>query len=220
MTNTIKNLDNSTSRSSEHLLRHLKTHGACSTAQLAKVLMVTSEAVRQQMAKLVEQSLVDSVVSRSGVGRPKQLWQLTDSGHARFPDTHAQLTVQIIDSVTQLFGQEAIDQVIELRSSQQLAEYQAQLASASSLAERVRRLADARNAEGYMARVESDGDDFLLIEDHCPICAAATKCQGFCKSELSQFQMLMQGWGQVAREEHLLRGGRRCVYRIGKVTGQ
>ncbi|WP_248749193.1 metalloregulator ArsR/SmtB family transcription factor [Pseudomonas sp. MWU15-20650] len=220
MTNTIKNLDNSTSRSSEHLLRHLKTHGACSTAQLAKVLMVTSEAVRQQMAKLVEQSLVDSVVSRCGVGRPKQLWQLTDSGHARFPDTHAQLTVHIIDSVTQLFGQEAIDQVIELRSSQQLAEYQAQLASASSLAERVRRLADARNAEGYMARVESDGDDFLLIEDHCPICAAATKCQGFCKSELSQFQMLMQGWGQVEREEHLLRGGRRCVYRIGKVTGQ
>ncbi|WP_419793739.1 transcriptional regulator [Pseudomonas palleroniana] len=218
MTYANKSLDNSTSRSSEHLLRHLKTHGTCSTADLSKVLGVTSEAVRQQMVKLVEQGLVDSVVARSGVGRPKQLWQLTDSGHARFPDTHAQLTVQIIESVTQLFGQVGIDQVIELRSSQQLAEYQAQLASASSLAERVKRLADARDAEGYMARVESDGDDFLLIEDHCPICAAATKCQGFCASELSQFQMLMQGWGQVTREEHLLRGGRRCVYRIRKLA--
>ncbi|AZE45729.1 Transcriptional regulator, DeoR family [Pseudomonas chlororaphis] len=213
-----ENFENSAQRSSEQLMRHLKTYGACSTASLSKVLNVTSEAVRQQMAKLVEQGLVDSVVSRSGVGRPKQLWQLTTAGHARFPDTHAQLTVQIIHSVAHLFGQTGINQIIEHRGTQQLAEYQAQLASASSLVERVMRLADARDAEGYMARVESDGDDFLLIEDHCPICAAATKCQGFCASELSQFQMLMQGWGQVTREEHLLHGARRCVYRIRKVA--
>ncbi|MHC8372810.1 helix-turn-helix transcriptional regulator [Pseudomonas sp. MDT1-85] len=220
MTYARKCSENTASRSSEHLLRYLKTHGACSTAGMSKVLGLTSEAVRQQMARLVEQGMVDSVVSRSGVGRPKQLWRLTTAGHARFPDTHAQLTVQIIHSVEHLFGQGGINQIIEHRGTQQLAEYQAQLASANSLAERVMRLADARDAEGYMARVERDGDDFLLIEDHCPICAAATKCQGFCTSELAQFQMLMQGWGQVTREEHLLRGGRRCVYRICTVAAE
>ncbi|WP_415868250.1 helix-turn-helix transcriptional regulator, partial [Burkholderia ubonensis] len=88
------------------------------------------------------------------------------------------------------------------------------MASARSLAERVERLAEIRSAEGYMARVERDGPDFLLIEDHCPICAAATACQGFCASELEQFQVLMQGLAQVSREAHLLQDGQRCVYRL------
>ncbi len=30
-----------------------------------------------------------------------------------------------------------------------------------------------------MARLEADGDDWLLIEDHRSICVAAEACQGF-----------------------------------------
>lgn len=67
-----------------------------------------------------------------------------------------------------------------------------------------------------MARVERDGADFLFIEDHCPICAAAKSCQRFCASELEQFQLLLKGVGEISREEHLLSAGRRCVYRVKK----
>jgi predicted ArsR family transcriptional regulator len=42
------------------------------------------------------------------------------------------------------------------------------------LASRVALLADIRSEEGYVARIERNGPDFLLIEDHCPICAAAS----------------------------------------------
>ena len=66
----------------------------------------------------------------------------------------------------------------------------------------------------HILGMERDGDDFLFIEDHCPICAAATACQGFCAAELAQFQALMQGWAHITREEHLLQGARRCVYRL------
>ncbi|RQS16004.1 transcriptional regulator [Burkholderia sp. Bp9002] len=205
------------SRSADQLLMRLKTHASCSTANLAQALGTTTEAVRQQIAKLVEQGLVEGVVSRAGVGRPKQLWQLTAAGHARFPDTHAQLTVQLIKSISEVFGQDGVARMIEHRGMQQLTDYRAQLASARSLAERVERLAEIRTAEGYMARVERDGPDFLLIEDHCPICAAATACQGFCASELEQFQALMDGLAHVSREEHVLREGRRCAYRLRSV---
>ena len=43
--------------------------------------------------------------------------------------------------------------------------------------------------KGYMARLEK-GDDgsLLLVEDHCPICAAAIACQGLCRSELDIFR--------------------------------
>lgn len=38
-----------------------------------------------------------------------------------------------------------------------------------------------------MAACEVHNDRFLLIENHCPICAAATACQTFCHSALAGF---------------------------------
>lgn len=32
---------------------------------------------------------------------------------------------------------------------------------------------------------------FLLIENHCPICAAATACTGLCEQELTIFQSVL-----------------------------
>ncbi len=65
-----------------------------------------------------------------------------------------------------------------------------------------------------MARLEQDGEDWLLIEDHCPICAAAQTCQGFCRAELRIFQEVIGTQATVTREEHLLSNARRCVYRV------
>src|SRR3546814_17217731 len=45
----------------------------------------------------------------------------------------------------------------------------------------------SRNAESDMAVCEVRNDRFLLIENHCPICAAATACQTFCHSALAGF---------------------------------
>ncbi|HEX7689026.1 MAG TPA: transcriptional regulator, partial [Burkholderiaceae bacterium] len=81
-------------------------------------------------------------------------------------------------------------------------------------AARVRRLAELRAAEGYMARAEKHGRDWLLIEDHCPICAAATACQGFCRSELALMQRSLGDRVRVERVEHVLAGARRCAYRV------
>jgi hypothetical protein len=87
--------------------------------------------------------------------------------------------------------------------------------SESDVARKLTALADIRSAEGYMARLETLADkDFLLVEDHCPICAAAISCQGFCSIELQVFRNLLgPGW-HVDREDHLLTGARRCAYRI------
>ena len=55
---------------------------------------------------------------------------------------------------------------------------------------------------------------FLLVENHCPICAAARACQGFCRSELEIFHRVLGPGCAVERLEHILAGSRRCAYRI------
>ena len=58
---------------------------------------------------------------------------------------------------------------------------------------------------------EEDGS-LMLVENHCPICAAATACAGFCRSELETFRSVLSA--KVERSEHILLGARRCAYRI------
>jgi predicted ArsR family transcriptional regulator len=75
-------------------------------------------------------------------------------------------------------------------------------------------LAEIRAREGYMAGWQKDGKGFLLLENHCPICAAARACQGFCRSELDLFRHVLGPDVAVERVEHILLGARRCAYRI------
>jgi predicted ArsR family transcriptional regulator len=196
------------------MLFFVKTKGPVSTAALAQAFDLTPEAARQQVQKLVSAGLIEGVQEEiSGVGRPRQNWSLTDAGNRKFPDTHAQLTVQLIGSIRQLFGEDGLDRLIAQRETDSRALYD-QARTGRNLPERLRRLAALRTGEGYMARVERDGRDWLLIEDHCPICAAASACQGFCRSELRIFQEVVGDNVAINREQHILAGATRCVYRI------
>lgn len=215
MTATSRDPDHPAAASAaERMLLQVKTRGPVSIAQLAQLLDMTPEAARQQVHKLLAAGLVaGQQEAAAGVGRPRQNWVLTEAGHRRFPDTHAQLTVQLIGSIRQLFGEDGLDRLIGQREADARALY-AQTCTGKTLARRLEQLAAARSREGYMARLERDGSDWLLLEDHCPICAAARSCQGFCRSELQLFQEIVGPHARVTREQHLLAGAARCVYRI------
>ncbi|MDW5500902.1 metalloregulator ArsR/SmtB family transcription factor [Pseudomonas lundensis] len=198
---------------SDRLLTLLKTRGPQQASDAGKVLGTTGEAARQQFVKLAKDGLVEAVAETRGVGRPVQLWHLTAAGNARFPDTHSELTVQLLRTVRDKLGEQAIELLIDTREQETRINYKQAMIGASSLQERVERLAAIRCREGYMAesQLQEDGS-FLLVENHCPICAAATVCQGFCRAELSIFTEVLQA--QVERSEHILAGARRCAYRI------
>lgn len=74
-------------------------------------------------------------------------------------------------------------------------------------------LAVLRRDEGYMAEWRKDEQGLWLIENNCPICAAASACNGLCDGELELFRELL-GEVEVLREEHIIAGARRCVYRM------
>ncbi len=67
-----------------------------------------------------------------------------------------------------------------------------------------------------MAEWRVKGDSYLLIENHCPICAAATACQGLCRAELELFREALGAEATVIRVDHILAGARRCAYRIAR----
>lgn len=199
----------------DRILFLLKTRGPQTAQQLADLLKLTSMGTRRQLEAWRDAGMITSEDRSEKVGRPARYWRLSEAGHARFPDRHSELTVHMIADVRRLFGQSGLDQLIAAREAHSEARYRTELESTKKLADRIAKLAEARTDEGYMASVTlAEDGSFLLAEDHCPICAAATECQGFCRSELAVFQRSLGKQCEVTRVEHLLAGGRRCVYQI------
>jgi predicted ArsR family transcriptional regulator len=197
------------------ILFQLKSLGEAQAETLARRLRISVQAVRQRLERLLAENLVAYSDRTHGRGRPRRLWSLARSAAALFPDTHAQLTVDLIGTIRSELGEAALAQLLERRREQITTAYRKRLDREPDIAKKLTALADMRSAEGYMARLEMQPDEgFLLVEDHCPICAAAMICQGFCSIELAIFQDLIgPGW-RIERQDHVLTGARRCTYRI------
>lgn len=197
------------------ILLCLKLSGPQTAAAMGAQISTTGEAVRQQLVRLNEEGLVSSFNVSQGVGRPSLFWQLTEAGHQHFPDRHADLAVQLLQSIRTVLGDEAMHQLMQQREHEMRRTYQARL-DGLSLQARIEELVRLRSAEGYMAESQSTPDgDWLLSENHCPICRAAENCQALCQMELALFRDALGDRVVVERQEHILAGDRRCSYRIG-----
>ncbi|SHM24813.1 transcriptional regulator [Roseibium suaedae] len=201
-------------RTRTRLLHALKLSGPQTAAELASAQSVTPVAVRQHLDGLLADGLVLFEDVKGTVGRPKRQWSLTEAGHRQFPDNHSGLILNLLDGLKEIYGESGVEQLISHREQSSRRTYGEALRGKETLKERLEALAELRSREGYMASVEQQGNGFLLIENHCSICAAATACQGFCRSEMRLFQDVLGEGVSLSREEHLLSGGRRCVYRI------
>ena len=211
------------SKSQQRILQQLKSRGPQSVKILANQLSMTTMGVRQHLAELQHEDLVEQTGEEKQTrGRPVHLWKLSAKGHDQFPDSHAQVTVELIESIRQTFGENSLDQIIERRNERILQQYREQMPEPDTdLGQRIQKLAELRTAEGYMSEVRLLPDDgWLLVENHCPICAAAKTCQQFCQAELELFQHLLGEQTQVERVDHLLAGARRCAYRINATENQ
>ena len=203
------------SKTRRAITKLLKTEGPIDSAQLAERLGLTAMAIRQHLYVLQREGLVTAEERPVPIGRPAKFWRLTREADQLFPEAYAELSVALIDSVKDAFGDEGLERVLTSRCARQRTDYAKRIKAGDSIERKLRELAKVRSEEGYMAEIKKEGDgSFLLVENHCPICAAANACQGFCSTELELFRSVLGPKISVERVEHIIKGDHRCVYRI------
>lgn len=205
----------------DRVLWLLKMNGPQTAAALAKELEITSMAVRQQLASLQEDGLVESSRAErppGQAGRPAHVWQLTQRAGERFPDSHAGLAVEVLEAVKEAFGKKGLDRLTAQRTRKQIESYRARMPRRASVEQRVAALTKIRCEDGFFAQFQRGVDGALeLIENHCSIQRAAQTCPALCDGELCLFEAVLREDVLVERVEHLLAGDRRCTYRIEPV---
>lgn len=187
------------------LLDLLKLHGPSNVPALADLLDVNRTAVRQQLAVLQREGLVEMRVERRKVGRPTHLWATTAKAEALFPQAYGPLALSLLQQVRALDGEAKVEKLFARRCRELAAEYRRRLAG-KPLREKLAELARIRDEAGYMARA----DGTSLTEHHCPIAAIAREFPVVCKYEKLLFQAVLGT--KLDRTEHLAGGGRACTY--------
>ncbi|MGJ3438105.1 helix-turn-helix transcriptional regulator [Serratia sp. Je.1.23.a] len=198
----------------ELILLQLKTLGPHSAKMLAEHLDITPMGIRQHLQSLEKRELVCYEEARTKVGRPTRYWSLTHEGHRRFADGHDTLATTLLDSAHQLFGTEAVEQLLSAREEKLYQRYAEELSEETCHQAKLARLVRLRQQDGYMAELLEHPEGTLLVENHCPIGVAATACSSLCNSELQLFHRLFGHGYRIERTAHAISGSRHCAYLI------
>lgn len=194
----------------------LKTEGPRAAARIAERLGVTTIAVRQHLAVLGKEQLVDFTDDRSKMGRPARIWRLTPQGHGRFGDGYADLAVGILQAIEGVFGTGGVERLTAERTRQQISSYRAKMPGDHALLDdRLAVLVRLRGEEGFMAESRRNRDGtFELVERHCAVATAAHAFPRLCHAELLLFRAVLGRGVAVARCQHMLGGDRCCTYSV------
>lgn len=200
----------------QEILGLLRRRGPMTAAELSDTLGIGAVGVRQHLALLERDNLVRPAGVRRGVGRPSNLYALTEAAEELFPKRYDRLALDALAFVESYGGSAALDQLFSARQQQLAAQYAPRLAGKSP-AEQVAELAAILNEQGYMCEWQQLPDGtFMLIEHNCPVDCVAQSYHQACVHELTLYESLLGV--PLVREEALTEGGTCCRYRIGRPT--
>jgi predicted ArsR family transcriptional regulator len=194
------------------ILTLLKEKGELTADELAEYLGISSVAVRRHLTKLESDQLVKYEEIQRGMGRPSFVYQLGEAAANFFPRRYEELASTVLETISELYGVEAIDAIFRVRSEYLIKTYRHRV-NGTSLDKRLDQLTQLREADGYMSSWETNGDGtFVLREANCPIIHVAEGCDSACSYDKSLLETLLDA--EVVRTGHLVRGDGACTYQV------
>ncbi|MCM3040409.1 transcriptional regulator [Paenibacillus motobuensis] len=198
----------------ERILHMMKTAGPLSAKEVTNELQITEMAVRRHLGSMERDGLIESKMIRQTMGRPTAVYGLTETAEGMFPKSYHNLTLDLLNALAEETGEDMVNQLFERRKEKLTGRYESEM-QGKDFNEKVRRLAEIQNENGYMTECTAQEDgSFVLKEHNCPISKIADQYNHACDCELKLFETLLDT--KVERTECLVQQGKRCVYVIHK----
>ena len=153
------------------VLEELKLSGGLPVGDLAKQVDASYMAVKQHCEDLKKLGYLDrSRVPRTVVGRPEIFYSLSAKADALFPEAGLGFTLNLLDELKSLLGENAPDKLFFQHFQKQHEKWLPHFSNGQSLPEKVTKLAALREKEGCHVRCQVDSGDHVLIEEfHNPL---------------------------------------------------
>ncbi|WP_456275981.1 helix-turn-helix transcriptional regulator [Bacillus sp. AK128] len=174
------------------ILDMLKTEVSMTVNQLTSRLNITHMAVRKHLDILEKDDLIKSDEVKQPMGRPLQVYSLTDKGEGSFPRNYEGMTLEFLHDIQEIHGDQSIQLLFEKRENRLTEEYKNRLPKAS-FSEKLVEMTNIQNEKGYMAKLNQiDDHSFELVEYNCPIFSVAKEFKIACRCETNMFKNVLE----------------------------
>ncbi|MCC2684207.1 MAG: putative transcriptional regulator [Paenibacillaceae bacterium] len=198
----------------QSILFALKNKGPATIFELSGELSMTREAVRLQLMQLEGEGWVEKQTRRetgSSGGRPSMVYSITPKGEYLFPKHYDTLTVEVIDTVADRLGPEALREILAAMADSRVREWEPRLRGLD-LDKRIEALKDIYLSEDAYMDVEKTKDGLCLIERNCPFFHVASRRPALCSVTVAVLTRLF-GY-RVERVKKFQDGDGRCAFHI------
>lgn len=201
------------------ILVHLRKQGQATAQNLATQLQISPQAIRRHLRDLEQEELIQHETVQTGVGRPQHVYQLSPSGQDQFPDSSDEFALDLLSTLAETVGQDQLRSILRKQWERKAQDYRTWIGD-GSLSERVAKLAELRQAEGFMAEYypvdegSSSNPEYILVEHNCAISSIAHSFPTMiCGHELELFAIALPDC-VVERIHWVVEGQAHCGYRI------
>ena len=185
----IKKADTLTGDTKE-LILNLLLEGSKTAGEIADQLKIQKSAIRSHLESLQVEQSVRSYFKIEGLGRPRKVYELTESGRELFPRKYDLILSLILQKLESTEGHEYMKKIIESIADNVAHDIRDKIKkSSSSLEESVRILNSVSNDMGFMSSLykeDENGDNitYSIISHNCIVHKIAIKhqdaiCHGF-----------------------------------------
>ena len=201
----------------QSILQYLLKQGQATAKQLAQTLNISPQAIRRHLSELEAEELIEYKSVQQGMGRPQHLYQLSSQGRDLLnPHRYGEFAVSFLDTLAETAGEEQVGKVLEKQWQRKASAYRDRLGQ-GSLKQRVAKLVQLRQKEGYMAELhqisQQQKQQFILVEHNCAISEVAESYPSVCGHELEMFAAVLPDC-TVERTHWINDGEHRCGYLI------
>jgi len=207
----LANTRNSSTRN--EILQMLKKHGSLTVSEMAAELKITEMAVRRHLNTLERDRLIKSTLMRQSMGRPTNVYSLTEESEHLFPKHYSDFALDFLQDIEENEGNDKVHSLFQRREERMLKVYKQEM-KGQTLEQKIEQLADLQNQRGYMVEFERDPEtgDFVFKEMNCPISQVAKEYTHACDCELSLFKRVLDA--EIEQRECISKGEDKCVYII------
>ncbi len=196
----------------DQILHMLKVQGPLSVSDMAVELGITEMAVRRHLNTLERDNLIKSTLVRQAMGRPTNVYSLSQEADELFPRNYSHLTLDFLRDLKEMDGLGKVEMLFRRRENRLEEAYRGHMEG--DLEHRVARLAELQNEKGYMVEWEKNQEtgEYVLKEFNCPISQVAREFNQACSCELSLFRRVLKA--DVEQTSCMAKGGDKCIFEI------
>ena len=193
------------------ILREIKKSQGLSVTELCQRVGLSYMGIKQHCIGLEREGYLDTWRRPKGMGRPEKAYRLTDGAKEFFPSRYPQFSLQILESVKEIYGSLGPEKILNNIYKAETQRYETKLEKLDGES-RFRGLAQLREEDGYMAEYSFDNSSrtHRITEFNSAIQDCLDAFPMIRDYERQMFEKILRA--KVRRDEERISGLYRCTY--------